>query len=379
MPVAERRTGLSRALWAAAALVAAVQVWGGLHLTSGVSLADLRVYLGSLETLHAGGALYDYAAPRTGAPFTYPPFAALIFAPLPLLPFAVVAILWTAGTLAAVVAIARLVNPAGAAFAALALIASAPVSSNLRYGQISVFLVLLVLLDALRVVPERYRGIVTGIAGAVKLTPLIFVPYYWFSGQRRTAVTSMVSFVTTTAVGWIVLPAESTRYWFTTLFNVNRVGNISTGGNQSLNGVLLRWDVADHFRTPIVALVGAIVVVLALWRATRAHRAGDDLTAVILVGAAGLVLSPVSWTHHQIWLVAAAFLAVSHRTAVNHLWTGLVLAIMILPVLWIGAGLSDELIIGNARVWLAVAVAAVVPFVNVRAPMTSSSQRVTTP
>ncbi|GAA1603373.1 glycosyltransferase 87 family protein [Actinoplanes couchii] len=374
MPVARQR-----ALWALAMVVAAVQVWAGLHLTSGASLADLRVYLGSLETLHAGGALYDYAAPGTGAPFTYPPFAALVFAPLPLLPFVVVATLWTAGTLAAVAGIARLVRPAGAAFVALALVASAPVSSNLRYGQISVFLVLLVLADALRVVPERYRGIATGVAGAIKLTPLIFVPYYWFSGQRRTAITSVVSFVTATALAWIVLPAESTRFWFTTLFNVNRVGNISTGGNQSLNGVLLRWDIDDHIRTPVVALIGAVVVILALWRATRAHRAGDDLTAAVLVGAAGLVFSPVSWTHHQIWLVLAAFLVVSRRTGVNVLWTVLALAIMIVPVLRIAEVLSDEVITGNARVWLAVAVAALIPFRHVSAPMTPSPLRVTAP
>ncbi|SDT69291.1 glycosyltransferase 87 family protein [Actinoplanes derwentensis] len=379
MSAVERRPWIGHVLWTATAIVAAVQIWGGLHLASGASLADLRVYLGALQTLHAGGDLYGYAAPGTGAPFTYPPFAALIFAPLPLVPFAVVATLWTAGTLAAVAGIARLVKPTGAALAALALIASAPVSSNLRYGQISVFLVLIVLLDALHVVPERYRGIVTGIAGAIKLTPLIFVPYYWFSGQRRTAVTSVVSFAAASGIAWLVLPTESARYWFSTLFNVNRVGNISTGGNQSLNGVLLRWDIDDHIRTPVVALAGAVVVVLALWRAARAHRAGDHLTAAVVVGAAGLVLSPVSWTHHQIWLVPAAFLAVSHRSRVNHLWTALVLALMILPVLWIAAGFSDELIIGNARVWLAVAVAAAVPFLHVRAPMTSSPLRVTAP
>ncbi|WP_430783134.1 glycosyltransferase 87 family protein [Actinoplanes sp. G11-F43] len=367
-----------RVLWVVAAVVAAVQIWGGLFRTSGASLADLRVYLGSLDTLYAGGSLYDFAAPGTGAPFTYPPFAALVFAPLPLMPFVLVGALWTLATVAAVVLIARLVKPSGAALVAVALIASAPVSSNLRYGQISVFLVLVVLLDALHVIPERYRGIVTGLAAAVKLTPLIFVPYYWFSGQRRTAVTSVVSFAGATALAWAVLPGESTRYWLTTLFNVDRVGNIHTGGNQSLNGVLLRWEIDDHIRTPVVALAGAAVVILALWRAARAHRAGDDLTAVIIVGAAGLVLSPVSWTHHQIWLVLAAFFTVSPRTGVNRLWTGFVLAITILPVLWIGAGLSDQWIIGNARVWLAVAIAAVVPFVNVSAPMTASPQRVTT-
>ena len=47
---------------------------------------------------------------------------------------------------------------------AIALFASAPISSNFRFGQISVFLVALVLLDALAVVPERWRGVATGVA-----------------------------------------------------------------------------------------------------------------------------------------------------------------------------------------------------------------------
>jgi hypothetical protein len=97
------------------------------------------VYVGSVRLLYDGGSLYDCAAESTGAPFTYPPFAGLVFFPLPLLDEA-------------------------AAVLALLLFLSAPVSSNLRFGQVSVFLTLLVLLDCLRLVPTRFAGIATGIA-----------------------------------------------------------------------------------------------------------------------------------------------------------------------------------------------------------------------
>ncbi len=372
-------TGL---LWGAAVLVALSQAWGGLRRPTVDRLADLQVYIGSVEALWDKGSLYDFAAEWTGAPFTYPPFAGLVFSPLPLMRFAVLAPLWSAVTIVAVallaVAVARrselrgLRAPWLPAAIAVALFASAPISSNLRFGQVSVFLVALVLVDCLRLVPDRYVGIATGVAGALKLTPLIFVPYLWFSGQRRAAVTATASFLACTALAWAVLPGDSLRFWFTKLWDVNRVGNIATGGNQSLNGALLRWDVPETARTLVMALVGGAVVVFALVRAVRAARNQRPLAAAVMVGAAGLVLSPVSWTHHQVWLVLAALVAVSDRPRRNLVWAGVVLAVMVLPVTSVGASLSGSAVTGNARLWLAIAVAAVLPFVAVRRPDTPS-------
>jgi alpha-1,2-mannosyltransferase len=254
---------------------------------------------------------------------------------------------------------------------ALLLFASVPVSSNLRFGQVSLFLVALVLLDALAVVPPRWRGLATGLAAAVKLTPAIFVVWFWLAGQRRVALTAAATFVAATGLAWLVLPGESVRFWFTELRNVDRVGNIATGGNQSLNGALLRWDAPDAVRVALVATVGLAVVVLALVRAVRAQRNGEPLAAVVMVGAAGLVFSPVSWTHHQVWLVLAALLPVAVgstrtglRRAVTYGWPALVLVVMVLPVTSLGGAVA-----GNARLWLAVAVAALVPFAAVRRPV----------
>ncbi|HEX8629526.1 MAG TPA: glycosyltransferase 87 family protein [Catenuloplanes sp.] len=364
-------------LWVAAGCVASLQAWGGLRRPFVDRLSDLQVYLGSVRQLHDGGSLYDFAAAATGAPFTYPPFAGLVFSPLVLVPFQVVAVAWSAATIAVVALLAVAVVrrselrggpadrwlPAGLA---LALFASAPLSSNLRFGQISVFLIALILVDALRLVPDRFVGVATGVAAAVKLTPLIFVPYLWFSGQRRAAVTATGTFLGCSAAAWLVLPGDSVRFWFTELLNVNRVGNIHTGGNQSLNGALLRWDVPDRARSVLVALVGGAVVVMALVRAVRAVRNDRPLAAAVIVGAAGLVFSPVSWTHHQVWLVLAAVVAVGvgRRAVVG--WAAFVLAVMVLPVTSVGATLPGGEITGNARLWLAIAVAAAVPFVAVR-------------
>ncbi|WP_240956593.1 glycosyltransferase 87 family protein [Micromonospora sp. HNM0581] len=338
-------------------------------------MTDLQVYVSSVGFLLDGRSLYDFAA-ADGAPFTYPPFAGLVFTPLALVPADALRLAWTVATLVLVVLLAALSTRADLArpipsaitvpMVACLLFACAPVSSNIRFGQISLLLVVLVLIDCLGLLPHRYRGIATGVAAAVKLTPLVFVAYWWFSGQRRTAVNATAAFAVSTALAWIVLPDESARYWFNEIWDVNRVGDIKGGGNQSLSGALMRWELPDGARTIVAGAVGATIVLLGLVRAVRANRHGEPLAAAVIVGAGGLVFSPVSWTHHQVWLVLAGLLAVSAHRWVNLVWFVLVTALMVLPVTSVGAGLPGGAVAGNTRLFLAIAVACFVPFVAVR-------------
>src|SRR6201995_3990516 len=77
----------------------------------GAHFVDLRVYVGGAAMIDHPGSLYHYVyadqTPDFPLPFTYPPFAAVIFYPLHLLPFGLVAFCWTAGTMAALYAPAR--------------------------------------------------------------------------------------------------------------------------------------------------------------------------------------------------------------------------------------------------------------------------------
>jgi alpha-1,2-mannosyltransferase len=87
-----------------------------------------------------------------------------------------------------------------------------------------------------------------------------------------------------------------------------------------------------------------------------------------VVGAATVVVSPVSWTHHQIWLVLAVLLPVSRRPAVDWAWRLAVLAVMLLPVtsadrLLPGAAGS---LLGDGRLLLAIGVACLVPLTDPR-------------
>jgi alpha-1,2-mannosyltransferase len=391
-----RRTAAATAAWLVAALVAGTQCYAALTRPVPDRLADLHVYVASVDLLRHGGSLYDFAA-ANGAPFTYPPFAGLVFLPLSLVGEPVLRVLWTALTVAAVCWLAGLVarldvvplplpRSLVAPLAAACLFASAPVSSDIRFGQVSVLLALLVVIDLTGRL--RWPGILTGLTAAVKLTPLIFVPYLFlatwlragFLGPRRTdpdtgrrwaALTATAAFVGATALAWIVLPGESKRYWLTEIWDVNRVGHITTGGNQSLNGALLRLDLPGTVRTVLVGVGALVVGALALWRAVRAARAEHRFAAVTIVGAASAVISPVSWTHHLVWLVLAAFLPLTGPRWRGLTWTVLALVIMVVPVTTLASHLPAPLgALGtDLRLILAIAVACVVPFVGLhRAP-----------
>jgi alpha-1,2-mannosyltransferase len=130
--------------------------------------------------------LYSYAA-ANGDPFNYPPLALLPFLGLVHLPLLAARLLWQALCLAAVgltaVVLARrwptrLLAPRRAGLLiALGLMVSATVQSDLRFGQISVLVIALAFVDAAEITSVRWRGVLIGVAAAIKVTPLLFVLY----------------------------------------------------------------------------------------------------------------------------------------------------------------------------------------------------------
>ncbi len=259
-------------------------------------------------------------------PFTYPPFAAIVFGAFSWLSFSA----WQLGLevlgviLLPVIALLalRIAGHRGWRAAALALGLSAvtlwmePVYWTLYYGQINLVLLALVLLDFSLPDSCRWKGIATGIAAAIKLTPLVFIPYLLASGRVRAGITSLLTFAATVLLGFVVLPTASAQFW--TSRSAQGAGGTQKMVDQSLNGVIQR---AFHLNPPAntVWLVTAVVVGAAgVIVAAYASRRGLELLGVVLCGATGLLVSPVSWTHHWVWCVPAlALLAVGHARPVR--------------------------------------------------------------
>ncbi|MFI5844475.1 glycosyltransferase 87 family protein [Catenuloplanes sp. NPDC051500] len=299
-------------LWAVFTVTAVVSSVLVLRRSPDDRLSDLHIYYGAAEAVRAGDALYGFVA-ENGGPFTYPPFAAVLFVIVTWIPELTLRIIWLAATTAAVaglgVAVARLLPARRGLLApgiAITVLVTASTQSNLRFGQVSVFLVLLALIDAAGLTPARYRGVLIGLAAAIKLTPLLFVLFFVASGQTRSAVRAIAAFLVCGLLGAAVLPSDSLTYWSGTFLHTSRIGDLTSTGNQSINGVLLRAGVPEGMLTPLWLALASVVCLAALWQARRAQLAGEPLRAAVVIGCATVAASPVSWTHHQVWLPLAA-------------------------------------------------------------------------
>lgn len=286
---------------------------------NGANFVDLHVYLGGAAALDHPGALYDYVyadqTPDFPLPFTYPPFAAVLFYPLQLLPFGPVAFAWELGIVAALYGVVRISqrllrdrDPSAAGSRRVAMLWTAvgiwiePLRSTFDYGQVNVFLVLAVLYA---VYSTRWwlSGLLVGLAAGVKLTPAVSGLY--FLGARRWGVLVFAAVVFFLTIGVSVLVVgDQTRFYFTQLLgDASRVGPIGTSFNQSWRGGISRILGHDAGYGPMVLTGIAVTAVLALmaWRAVGG--AEDRLAAIVIVQLFGLLLSPISWTHHWVWLI----------------------------------------------------------------------------
>lgn len=286
---------------------------------NGANFVDLHVYLGGAGALDNPGTLYDYVyadqTPDFPLPFTYPPFAAVLFYPLHLLPFGLVGFAWELGILAALYGVVRISqrllpsrNPSAGGTRRVAMLWTAvgiwiePLRSTFDYGQVNVFLVLAVLY-AVYTTRWWLSGLLVGLAAGVKLTPAVSGLY--FLGARRwgALACSMVVFFVTIGASALVVGGQTGFYFTQLLGDASRVGPIGTSFNQSWRGGISRILGHDAGFGPVVMTGIAVTAVLALlaWRAVGG--AEDRLAAIVIVQLFGLLLSPISWTHHWVWLV----------------------------------------------------------------------------
>jgi len=265
--------------------------------------------------------VYADKTPDFPLPFTYPPFAAVVFYPLHLLPFGLVGFLWQVATMAALYAAIRvsqrLIGVPPSSGHRLAMLWTAvtmwiePLRSTFDYGQINVLLMLIVLWAAYT---TRWwlSGLLVGVAAGIKLTPAIAGVY--LAGMRRwaAAVSSVVVFLATVGVSALVV-GDQTRYYFTELLgDAHRVGPIATSFNQSWRGGISRILGHDAGFGPLVLAAIAVTAVVAVL-AWRALSASDRLGKLLVVELFGLLLSPISWTHHWVWLVPLMIWAIHGR------------------------------------------------------------------
>lgn len=324
---------------------------------------DMKIYHGAVEWWTAGNELYEFIAPDTGLGFTYPPFAAV--AMLPMAGLSAVAAGWinvVVSVLALAVVLVVLLVPIAdrvgwprwlAVGVALPLaLALEPGRETLGFGQVNLLLFGLVLADlvalrwrhasppapgggadsgrarqvaldslggAVRAGGDALRrfwlsgawaGAGIGLATAVKLTPGLFILYLIVSRQWRATMVAIGTAAGATLAALVVAPRESLIYFTNVLWQTDRVGNADFTPNQSLAGILARLH--DQHEAPALLWISfaAVCCALGLSRAVSAHKEGDELAAFTLVGLAAIVISPISWSHHLVFVIPAILIMV---------------------------------------------------------------------
>jgi len=150
------------------------------------------------------------------------------------------------------------------------------------------------------------QGTLVGLAAAIKLTPLLFVVFAFALGRRRVAVTGAVSFAVFTGIGAVLLPRETLAFFGGLSGGNTRTASPLYTGNQSLLGVFFRLADTSRATTLVGLAVAGTVALLGALVAVHWWRAGQQVFAVALVGLCTCLASPLSWTHHYVYILPMA-------------------------------------------------------------------------
>jgi alpha-1,2-mannosyltransferase len=325
------------------------------YMLGGAHVASSRLYSFELDKLY----------------FTYPPFAALMFAPLAHLQRDLVRVLWALANVACLLwllyASMRAVRPElprsevlwWTGVAAAPAILLDPVLLSFDLGQVNVILAAFVVADLAFDSRRASKGVLTGIAAAVKLTPLIFVPYLVITRRFRAACTALTTFAVCETVAWLVTPQASWAFWSKDVFDASRVGGLLSISNQNLKSAAMRFA---HGQVPAAVLVPVTIAVLVLGFALAlwAHRASSPFLGLLVCATTGLLVSPVTWAHHLVWVVPLiVWLALApDRPAHGEWWAiGVCVFFWARPIWWVPTGdrglyeKAWELLVGDAYFW----------------------------
>ncbi|MEV7635606.1 glycosyltransferase 87 family protein [Pseudarthrobacter enclensis] len=301
---------------------------------------DLSVYWAGARELVTGGDLYAGGLPGTpygGMAFTYPPFAAALMAPLAFLPLNAALIFQTMGNLMLAGVSGWLIARYLTAKRVLSgsvdskrlwitvacitglLLLLGPWRNSLALGQINPLLMALIAVDLL-ISTKRHpkgllpRGVLTGIAAGIKLTPLVFMLYFVVRGDLKGTVRMLATFAGTAILMALLAPTLSRQYWLVSLSDTSRVGNLARFENISIRGFLARLELDPSAASAIWICAALVVTALGARAVYTSRKLSDPWGGVAATALVMLLVSPVSWGHHWVW-VAICIAAVLGRAA----------------------------------------------------------------
>lgn len=323
---------------------------------------DLDVYLMGARTVSQHISLYSVSIHDLF--FTYPPFSAVMFMPLAKLNqegarVAFLVLSWMCYLLSMVIVGRKLgFGWGGVGFLVVAGGATEPFFRTSVLGQVNMLLMALVVVDTL-VIPPKWRGWLVGLAAGIKIIPGVFILYFLIQRDIKAALRALVGLAVSIFIGVLVAPADSWNFWSGGFLGLGRFGEaaVIASDNQSLVAILMRLT---HDPSPAVAmslLTGALGVACGALVAWRLASRGDNVGAVVALGFGGLLASPISWTHHWIWVIPLLGVLASRGWWVSCWIVGAVFTIG--PMWALGIGNRGELEFGPVEVFVSASYAIV--------------------
>lgn len=250
---------------------------------------DVYVYWYALNNWFSGNSLYDwYALPDYKMyPFTYPPFGAWALSPLTWFDYETAARLMIMAIALQTAVIVALVGRSlgwswGSAFAiapwAAILVQQClePFTQSVGFAQVNTAMMALVMIDVAAPPSWKGRGVASGLAAAIKLTPAIAVLIFLLRRQWRSAITMVATSLTVTLLSWIISPSESARFFFDAMWDPQRAGDAYYAGNQNLKGFVAR-ALPENAWSITWAIAVVLALVAAVWLCLRIQAAATSV------------------------------------------------------------------------------------------------------
>ncbi|WP_313550627.1 glycosyltransferase family 87 protein [Corynebacterium sp.] len=383
---------------------------------------DMVIYREGVKAFMEGGEVYSVPmmAGDIALPFIYPPFGALVMVPLAgdwfshamagdimivlsnlLIGLVVLLLAFALNRQRSTPFVSSDVIAAASLIWGIVLIFE-PVRLNNGFAQINIIIMVLVALD---LIPRKRlkwlpQGWLIGVAAAIKITPLAMLLYFLVRKEIKPIITAGISAIIATLIAAAVRWDVAWEYFSVKLLSMGTGGDFGVQtayqSNSSIKGAIERlytsqegMEAASTITNIIWLCLAIITVVLGGWLMIALMNRGLNIEAWMINAFIMLLISPVSWSHHWVWVAIAIPVLLYRAITWRHLnWAaGILISILSLwailvvtvPPKWYwadGINVWDmELVfklVMNDFVWLSVmtmlAIAYMLRFVPVKAP-----------
>jgi hypothetical protein len=304
-------------------------------LTPAALRFDFVNYFGGAQAAAHGTDIYadfkrSWGTEAWVVAYIYPPFFALVLAPLTSFGLLAAARIWLlavhAAFLVAIALILRIhpeLSRSGRRLLLLASLGFMPIYLNLKFQQVATVWLLLVT-ATLWAALQRRDGVAGGfiaLAASLKLTPIFLIPLFARLGRWRIALAGGALLVALTAV--TMLAAPGSWQFFTVV--LPRIGlGTANWDNGSIDGLVSRivqlsptllGAATQPVAKLLIALLAAAVIGWTIWCA----RGGPDQAWTLRLSVAALmtallIASSVTWQHHLVTLLLPIATAIAWIT-----------------------------------------------------------------